>query len=59
MLEPEVLEDLQMRAFPYFVLYVFRSSRFYLSIRCGAIGQDGFGGHAHNDQLVIELKIDG
>jgi hypothetical protein len=58
-LEPEVLEDLQMRAFPHFGLYVFRSSRFYLSIRCGAIGQDGFGGHAHNDQLAIELNIDG
>lgn len=46
-------------AYPDFGLYVFRSSRVYLSIRCGAIGHDGLGAHAHNDQLAIELVVDG
>ena len=26
---------------------------------CLAVGQDGNGGHAHNDQLSIELNVDG
>ena len=29
-----------------------------LSIRCGPIGQNGFGGHAHYDQLSIECFTD-
>jgi hypothetical protein len=57
--DPLVLTNLHMKAFPDFGLYIFSSSRFFLSIRCGAIGQGGFGGHAHNDQLAIELNIDG
>jgi hypothetical protein len=28
-------------------------------VRCGAVGQNGNGGHAHNDQLAIELAIGG
>ena len=31
----------------------------FLSIRCGGVGQNGNGGHAHNDALAIELQIDG
>ena len=31
----------------------------FLSIRCGPVGQNGNGGHAHNDALSIELQIDG
>jgi hypothetical protein len=50
------LEDL---AFPDFGLWVIRSKRVWLAIRCGPIGQQGNGGHAHNDQLAIELAIDG
>ncbi len=43
------------RAFEDFGLYIVRSERLYLAIRCGSIGH---GGHAHNDQLAIELMID-
>jgi len=51
--------QLRLSAFPNFGLYIFRSSSLYLAIRCGSVGQDGKGGHAHNDQLSIELTLDG
>ena len=44
-------------AYPDFGLYIWKSTNFFLSIRCGTIGQNGNGGHAHNDQLAIELQI--
>lgn len=51
--------DLSRHGYPDFGLYVVRSPRLFLAIRCGPIGQNGFGGHAHNDQLAIELTVDG
>jgi hypothetical protein len=51
--------DFKLYAYPDFGLYIYRSSRLYLAVRCGAIGQKGNGGHAHNDQLSIELNVDG
>ena len=50
--------DLKLYAYPDFGLYIYRSKRLYLAIRCGSIGQNGNGGHAHNDQLSIELNVD-
>jgi hypothetical protein len=38
---------------------VVQSPRLFLAVRCGSIGQRGNGGHAHNDQLHVELVIDG
>ena len=52
-------EGLRALAFPDFGLFVLRSDRLYLAIRCGSVGQRGNGGHAHNDQLGIELWIEG
>lgn len=52
-------DGLKLYAYPDFGLYIYRSKRLYLAIRCGSIGQNGNGGHAHNDQLSIELNIDG
>jgi len=40
-------------------LYIFKSLHLYMTVRCGEIGQKGNGGHAHNDQLSITLRIDG
>jgi len=57
--DPSVLTGLVAIAYPDFGLYVFRSPRFFLGVRCGPIGQEGFGGHAHNDQLAVELNVDG
>ncbi|MCK8114688.1 heparinase II/III family protein [Anaerosoma tenue] len=45
--------------YPAFGLYVFRGDRAYCAVRCGAVGQGGRGGHAHNDQLGIVLEVDG
>lgn len=44
---------------PDFGLYIFRSHRVFMAVRCGPNGQLGRGGHAHNDQLSFELAIDG
>jgi len=53
--ETNIYEDLQLFAYPDFGIYIFRSKRLYLALRCGSIGQNGNGGHAHNDQLTLEL----
>lgn len=50
---------LSLRAFPDFGVYVYRSDRLYLAVRCGPNGQRGNGGHAHNDQLSLVLWVDG
>ncbi len=46
-------------SYPYFGLYLYRDEHIYLAIRCGTNGQNGNGGHAHNDQLSFELAING
>jgi Heparinase II/III-like protein/Heparinase II/III N-terminus len=40
-------------------IYVLRSDRIHVVIRCGDVGQNGSGGHSHNDMLSYELSIDG
>ena len=46
-------------SYPDFGLFVYRSDHLYLAVRCGHNGQNGNGGHAHNDQLSFELSLDG
>jgi hypothetical protein len=46
-------------SFRDFGLFIFRSPEMLLSIRCGSIGQNGIGGHAHNDQLSFDLTVEG
>jgi hypothetical protein len=59
-LPPGILDfGLSTRAYPDFGLFIWRNERIYLAVRCGPIGQEGNGGHAHNDQLAIELQVDG
>ena len=57
--DPAALDGLQTAAYPDFGLYLWRAERFFLSLRCGPVGQQGNGGHAHNDQLAMELNVDG
>ncbi len=54
-----LLTGLKTFAYTDFGLYIYRSKRLYLAVRCGAVGQNGHGGHSHNDQLGVELNIDG
>lgn len=44
-------------AFPDFGLYTLWNEQAWISFRCGHVGQDGNGGHAHNDQLSFELCL--
>lgn len=46
-------------SFPDFGLYVYRAGPFQMWIRCGDVGQNGNGGHSHNDQLSFELAVGG
>jgi hypothetical protein len=57
--ETSLLDELQSYASPDFGLYLYKSKRLYLAIRCGSIGLNGLGAHAHNDPLSIELWLDG
>ena len=58
-LQGNLLDKLEAFAYPDFGIYGYKSINFFLSIRCGTLGQNGNGGHSHNDQLSIELEIDG
>ncbi len=53
------LEDLPSCHFKDSGLYIMRSKGSYCVISCGPNGQNGNGGHAHNDQLSFELNIKG
>jgi len=47
------------KAFPNAGVYVMRHKDDYMLISCGPNGQNGLGGHAHNDKLSFELCIGG
>ena len=51
----DLRENLELTAFAGFGVYVYRSRRLHLAIRCG--GRPG--PHTHDDQLGFELAIDG
>ena len=53
------MDGLTLAGYPDFGLYIFRARGVFLAVRCGPVGQNGIGGHAHHDQLSIELWIDG
>jgi hypothetical protein len=55
----DLRDGLETFAYPEFGLYLVRSRRLYLAIRCGRVHPLGSGAHAHNDQLAIELCFDG
>ena len=40
-------------------IFIFKSRKFYLAICATPLGQNGYGGHTHNDKLGYELWIDG
>jgi hypothetical protein len=50
---------LRTKSFPDAGWYIIRHNNHYCFISCGPNGQNGKGGHAHNDKLSFELVIDG
>nr|MBP6217220.1 alginate lyase family protein [Oligoflexales bacterium] len=52
-------DNLETFAYPDFGIFGWKSPKLYLAVRCGSIGQNGNGGHAHNDQLSVELTWNG
>ncbi|PIK14685.1 heparinase II/III family protein [Halobacteriovorax sp. JY17] len=50
--------DLEIKQYQKFGLYIFKNKDFFLSFRCGKVGQKERGGHDHNDQLSIEIFSD-
>ncbi|HTH17759.1 MAG TPA: heparinase II/III family protein [Magnetospirillum sp.] len=59
MIRSDALAGMKPLAYPDFGLFIWRNARAFVSVRCGPIGQNGNGGHAHNDQLAVEIEIDG
>lgn len=57
--EKSDLKNLPSCEFTNSGIYVIRSNNHYCLISCGANGQNGNGGHAHNDKLSFELNIKG
>jgi hypothetical protein len=55
----ELYGRIRLYTYSDFGLYIYRSEHSYLAIRCGPVGQNGNGGHAHNDNLSFELNIKG
>ena len=56
-------DDLEVReeaaAYPGAGVFLLRRGQHFVSFRCGPVGQDGNGGHAHNDQLAVTADLDG
>lgn len=55
----DLREGLERFADPDFGAWVFRSPRLFLGVRCGPETLRGSGGHSHNDQLSVELVLEG
>ncbi len=58
-LEENCLANIGSKAFPDAGWYMMRNNKDYMIISCGLNGQNGNGGHCHNDKLSFELCIDG
>jgi len=57
--KPGLRRGLTRFGYPDFGIWVFRSERLHLVVRCGPVGTSGGDFHAHNDQLEILLTVDG
>lgn len=53
----ESAEPSPLAAFPEGGVYAYRAPDLGLVLRCGSVGQKGYGGHAHNDALSFELWV--
>ncbi|GLI56916.1 hypothetical protein PM10SUCC1_24300 [Propionigenium maris DSM 9537] len=53
------LKEVKTIGYPQMGYFIIKDNRVNILIRCGGVGQAGMGGHAHNDQLSVEIQIDG
>ncbi|UCD17185.1 MAG: alginate lyase family protein [Candidatus Zixiibacteriota bacterium] len=51
--------DLKLYGYPDSGFFIFASKRIHMTICAAPNGQNGLGGHAHNDKLSFELNLDG
>lgn len=51
------LSKLERTDYTDFGIYIFKTDKFYFLIYTGQNGQNGLGGHSHNDRLSFELFI--
>ena len=49
--------NFQLKAYPDFGLYVLSNDIYKVFFRAGNIGQNGKGGHSHNDQLSVNISV--
>ena len=52
-------QEIKNLFYPDSGIFIFKSSNFYLAICATPLGQNGHGGHTHNDKLDYELWMDG
>jgi len=50
---------LESAAYPQFGTYILRGEGFFLAIRCAAFQATESHGHSHDDNLTVELMVDG
>lgn len=55
----DLLSNMCCYGYADFGLFIFRSPRLYLAVRCGRHSRRLREGHAHHDQLAVELQVDG
>ena len=55
--QPNILDELTLKSYPDFGLYLYKSKNLYLSIRCWPGKKPFHTGHMHLDQLAIDLII--
>ncbi len=58
-LPPRATDDLRLAAYPDFGLYILRSDKLFVALRCFDPAIPGIWGHSHDDNLAIELQVDG
>jgi hypothetical protein len=55
----DLRDGLIAASYPEFGLYMLRSARVHVTFRCGGGALGRFAGHAHDDQLSVEIFVDG
>lgn len=52
-------KDLKFISYPDFGVYIFKANNLQLTVCVTPLGQNGNGGHTHNDKLSFDLWLDG